>query len=118
MTLWPALDVGLHILASLVNIAGNIESVARGLRDSQTEVESHASWNGTEPNDDTPHLVHSKTTDSVAFSDSLGGQQGLLETSGDDKSDDSRTKLTDTLHGKDGAHHGTTPFGSSESVLS
>ena len=118
VTLWLALDVGLDILTGLVDITGNIKGVARSLGDGQTEVESNASWNGTEADDDTPHLVNSKSTDTVAGRHSLGRQQGLLETSGDDKSDDGCSELANTLHGEDRAHHGTTPFGSSESVSS
>ena len=61
--------------------------------------------------DDTPHLINSKLADTSA-SGCLGGRlKGLLETRRDDQSDDSSGELTDTLHGKDSVHHGSSPLG-------
>lgn len=98
----------------LLNIALNIESVARSLWDGKTEVKSNATWDGTETDKDTPHLVDSKTADTTAVTVSSGGSERTLEALGDDKHDKSTSHLTNTLHGEDGTHHGSTPLGGSE----
>lgn len=51
--------VGLNIRNGLLRIAGNIKSVARSLRDGETEVQGNATGNGTKTDDNTPHLVNS-----------------------------------------------------------
>lgn len=109
-----AVEVGLGVSVSLDNVAGNIEGVARSLRNGQTVVESNASGDGTETDDDTPHLVDGELADTIASSRGLGGQERLLETGSDNESDDTSSELTDTLHGEDGAHHGTAPLSGSE----
>ena len=107
-------EVGLDIGASLDNIARDIEGVAGGLGDSQTVVESNAARHGTETDDHAPHLVDSNATDAAALVDSIGGEEGLLEAGCDNKRHDTSSKLADTLHGEDGAHHGTAPLGGCE----
>lgn len=109
-----AVEVGLGVSVGLDNVTGNVEGVARSLGDGKTVVESNASGNGTETNDDTPHLVNGKLADTVASSRVLGSQKRLLETGSDDESNDTSSELTNTLHGEDGTHHGTAPLGGSE----
>ena len=127
-TLSGTRKVGLDIRATLDNIAGDIESVARSLWDGETEVEGNASWNSTHSNDDTPHLVDSKVADTIASSlsgdrgsnaassswNSAGALKRLLEANSDNESDDTSGELTETLVGEDSSHHGTSPLGGSE----
>ena len=117
MTLGFTLDVSLGVFTGLLNIASHIEGVPRRLGDGQTEVESNASRNSAETDDDTPHLVNGQTANTATGSGSFGGHQGFLETRSNDESDDGRRKLTDSLHGKDGSHHGASPFRRSESAI-
>lgn len=109
-----ASEVGLGVLITLDNVAGNIEGVARSLGDGKTEVQGDAARNSAEADDNTPHLVDGETADTTAVGDGRSSQERLLETLSDDQADDTSGELADTLHGEDGAHHGTTPFGSSE----
>jgi hypothetical protein len=46
-----------------------------------------------------------------------GTLEGRLEAECEEHHDESGDKLTDTLHGKDGSHHGTTPLGGSEPAM-
>jgi len=116
VTLCFALHVGLGVLAGLLDIASDIESVARGFRDGQTVVQRNAAWHSTEADDHTPHLVDRKTADTTTVRGVAGGLKRLLEASSNDESNDGGAELSDTLHGKHRAHHGTPPFGGSESV--
>lgn len=114
VTVVLAVEVGLGVSVGLDNVTGNVEGVARSLGDGETVVESNASGNSTETNDDTPHLVNGELADTIASSRVLGSQKGLLEAGSDDKSNDTSGELTNTLHGEDGTHHGTAPLGGSE----
>jgi len=117
-TLGLAGDVCLDIGAGLDDIAADIESVTRSLGDGKTVVKGNAARNGTKTDDDTPHLVDSERADTVAGGRVLASDKGLLEAGSDDESDDTSSELSNTLHGEDTAHHGSTPFGSSESGIS
>lgn len=46
----------------------------------------------------------------------LGRLEGFLESSCHDQSHHGSGELTNALHGKDGAHHGTTPLGACKPV--
>ncbi len=116
VTLGFALHVRLGIFAGFLDVASDIESVARGFGDGQTVVQGDAARDGTEADDDTPHLVHRQTTDATTVGGSLGGLQRLPEASRQDQGDDGRGELTDTLHGKHGTHHRTSPLGGGEPV--
>jgi hypothetical protein len=71
-------------------------------------------WRALYLHDDTPHLVNSKLADTSA-SGCLGGRlKGVLEAGGNDQSNDGSCELTNTLHGEDGVHHGSSPLGGSE----
>ena len=110
VTLRFTLHIGLGVLAGLLNVPGNIKGVARSFRDGETVVESDASWNGTEADNYTPHLIDGKTADTAAFGRAGGRQEGLLEARGDDKSNHGGGELANTLHGENGTHHGASPF--------
>ena len=92
------------------------KSVARRLWDRESVIESDAAWNSAKANDDTPHLVNGKLTDAIAIANSLGGFQGVVEARHDNESNNGGGELADTLHGKDGTHHRTSPLGCSESA--
>ena len=109
-----AVEVSLGVGVGLDDIAGDIEGVTRSLGDGKAVVEGNASGDGTETNDDTPHLVNGKLADTVTSGGVLAAEEGLLEADGDDESDDTSSELTNTLHGEDGTHHGTAPLGGSE----
>lgn len=106
--------VGLDVGAGLDNVAGDVKGVTRGLGNGQAVVESNAAWNSTEADDHTPHLVDSDATDATALVDTRCGKKRLLEADSDDERHDAGGELANTLHGENGAHHGTTPLGSSE----
>jgi hypothetical protein len=103
--------VGFDVLDGLLGVAGYIESITWCLGDGETEVQGDAAWDGTKTDYDTPHLVDSELADARAVSDGLRGRERVLEAGGDDECDDGGGELADTLHGKDGSHHGSTPFG-------
>lgn len=109
-----AAEVGLDIGAGLDDVARHIECVAGSLRDRQAVVESNAARYSTEADDHTPHLVDCLAADTVAVGVRLRGKQRLLEASSDNERDDTGSELTNTLHGEDGTHHGTTPLGRCE----
>lgn len=119
-TLGGASEVSLDIRTTLDDVPGDIEGVARSLGNGQTEVEGDGARNCTHSNDDTPHLVDGLEADAIARSDdsggvlAVGGQERLLEPNGDNQSDETGSKLTETLHGKDGSHHSASPLGGSE----
>lgn len=48
----------LDIISSLLDITLNIHSKTRGFRNGKTEVESYASGNAAETDEDAPHLVY------------------------------------------------------------
>ena len=101
-------NVGFGVFATLLNITSDIESIARSLGDGQAVVESDAARNSTESDDGTPHLVGRFSTDAVAAGEVWSGRQGSLETDNSDQGEDTGGKLTDTLHGEDGAlEHGS-----------
>ena len=112
--LWLVVEVGLDVGTGLDNITGDIKGVTRSLWNGKTVVEGDATWNGTESDDDTPHLVNGKTANTAAVADVLSAHERLLETGSDDEGNDTSTELTKTLHGEDGTHHGTSPAGGSE----
>lgn len=106
-----AVNVSLGVGTGLDNIALDVEGVAGSLGDGETVVKGNASGDSAETDDDAPHLVHSKTTDTIAVLDGLGGLERLFEARDDDEGDDTGGELTETLHGEDGSHHGTSPLG-------
>lgn len=114
MPLTLALYVGFYIFLAFLDIASDIKGVAGSFRDGQTIVEGDTSWDGTEPNDDTPRLVDRELANTTAVGDFLGGLERFFETRRTDERDDGRGELADTLHGEDGAHHSTSPFRSSK----
>lgn len=114
LALRDAGHVGLDIAAGLGDIAGNIEGVTGSLGDGKTVVESNAARDGTETDDDTPHLVSGEKAITLASALALGRLEGALETSSDNQSDDTSEELADTLHGEDGTHHGSSPLGGRE----
>src|ERR1700753_4208181 len=81
---------------------------------SQTEVQGDAAWNGTKTDDNTPHLINCQLANTVAFSNSLGSFQGVVEARDDDQGNNGSSELTNALHGEYGSHHGTSPLGGSE----
>lgn len=116
VTLGVAKLVSFDILAGLVDITSDIEGIAGSLRNGETEVKRHAAWHSTETNDDTPHLVNGKLANTTTFGNGFGRLERFLEASGDDEGDDGSCELTNTLHGKHASHHGSSPFGGSESA--
>jgi hypothetical protein len=109
-----ASHVGTDILIGLDDITSNIKSITGGFRDSQTIVESNTGRDSTEADDNTPHLVYGELANTRALAHGARSLQGLLEADSHDQGDKRSRELTDTLHGKDGAHHSTTPFGRRE----
>jgi len=67
-TLGLAIHVCVNILSSLLDITSNIESVTRSLGNGETVVESDASGDGTETDENTPHLVNGQLADTTAGS--------------------------------------------------
>lgn len=109
---WLAVKVRSGILIGLLNVTLDIESVAWSLWDGETVVEGDATWDGTETNDDTPHLVDGEHADTGTGIVGWGRLKGASETSSNDQGHDSSSKLAETLHREDGTHHGTSPLGS------
>jgi hypothetical protein len=60
-------NVSLCILARFLDVLGNLEYVSWSLRDGEKETEGEAAWNGSEADDDTPHLVDCQSTDATAL---------------------------------------------------
>nr|POE48707.1 hypothetical protein CFP56_38803 [Quercus suber] len=119
-TLGGSGQVGLDVGTTLDDVPGDIEGVAGSLGDGEAVVEGDAAGDGTEADDDTPHLVDRDTAHAAAVGLGRDGAhlQGrlerALEPSRDDEGDDAGAELTETLHGEDGAHHGPAPFGGRE----
>jgi hypothetical protein len=91
----------IYVGVGLLNVASNIECVAGSLRNSEAEVESANGWDDTDADQSAPHLV-----DSVTAFTSAGGVRGCLvelalKSSGQADHDNSASKLTEALHGKD-----------------
>ncbi len=114
MTFPLALHVSLDIFAALFDVTGNIEGIAGGFRNGEAEVEGNAAGNGAKANDDSPHLVDGQSANTTALARGFPGHERFLEATGDDESDDGGRELADALHGEDGTHHRTTPFGGGE----
>jgi hypothetical protein len=64
--------------------------------------------------DDTPHLIHSQLANTSAGGSFGTSKERLLEAGSDDQSKDSSSELTNTLHGENSVHHGSSPFRGSE----
>jgi hypothetical protein len=64
--------------------------------------------------DDTPHLIHSQLANTSAGGGLGTSKKRLLEAGSDDQGDDSSSELTNTLHGENRVHHGSSPFCGSE----
>lgn len=77
-------------------------------------VEGNASGDSSEANKCSPHLVNSNLAISSAALCIGSLLKRRLEAESEEHHDKSCDKLADTLHGKDGSHHGTSPLGSSE----
>lgn len=113
-TLGLGRQVGLDIRTALDDIAGDVEGVAGSLGDGEAEVEGDAARNGTETNDHTPHLVDSDTADTTALARCTRCKKRLFEAGSHNESDQTSSKLADTLHGEDGSHHSASPLRGSE----
>lgn len=111
-----AASIGLDVKGSLFYVSSHIEGVARGLGDGETEIKSEAARHSTEPNQGPPHFVDGDGADASAGGIGGGRGQRLLEAESDEQHDESSDKLADTLHGENGTHHGTTPFGGCKST--
>ena len=96
-----AAEVCLDIRASFDDIAGDVESVARCLGDSEAVIEGDATWDSAETNNHTPHLVDCKSARAHAGGAVRGNLKGFFETSGDNDGHDSSGELAKTLHCKD-----------------
>jgi hypothetical protein len=104
----------LGVLIGLLNITGDVESVTGGFGDGEAEVQSDAGWHNTDTNQSTPHSVDGDLA--FASAGSIAGSLVDLVLEAGDKAqhDESTTKLTESLHGEDGTHHGTSPLGGSK----
>ena len=115
---WVALclsfQVRLGVLACLFDVTGDIKSVTRSLRNSETIVESNATWDGTKTNYNSPHLVNSKLADASASSGGRTGDKRFFEASGYNQCNDCSCELAETLHGEHGVHHSSSPLCGSE----
>lgn len=77
-------------------------------------VKGNASRNSTEADKSTPHLVNGDLAVAGAVGYAGSTLELGLEAEGNEQHDESTSELTNTLHGKDSRHHGTTPLGSRE----
>ena len=109
-----AVKVSSGILVGLLDVAGNIEGVSRSLWNGKTVVECNATWDGTETDDNAPHLVDGEHADASAGLVGSGRLKRTLKSSSDDETHESGGELSETLHREDSTHHGTSPFGGSE----
>jgi len=114
VTLGLSIHVGFGVCAGLLNIPGDVEGISGSLRNSETVVECDTTWNGTKSNNYALHLVYGKLAVTGASGCLSSGLEGPFETSSNNQRNDSSCELANTLHGKHGVHHGTSPFGSSK----
>ena len=97
------------VSSGLFDLIRDIEGVSWGFWNGQSEVEGKQTWDGTETNDDSPHLVTCFDTSwaTVAGADNVK----LVLVAGDtDNGDNTSHQLTPTLVGKDSTHDCTSPF--------
>ncbi len=78
-----ACKVCFRIFAAFLNITRHIEGVSRSLRNGKPEVQRNAAGDGTETDDDAPHLVDRKSTVANTRCLGLAEEQRLLEANGD-----------------------------------
>jgi hypothetical protein len=104
----------LGVLVGLLDITGNVEGVTRSLGDSETEVQSDTGGDNTDTDQSTPHPVDGNLAFAVAGSIVAGLVDLVLEAGDEAKHDKSSAKLTESLHGEHGTHHGTSPLGGGE----
>lgn len=78
-------------------------------------VKGNASWDSTAADECSPHLVNSNATFTVTDLDGGSRLKLRFEAERCEKHDEGGSQLTNTLHGKDGGHHCSTPLGGSES---
>lgn len=113
-TLSLAIDVSLNIFLRTLNIAGHIKGITGCLGNGEAVVQSDATGNGTETNEDSPHLVDGLGAVAGAVGGLGGVDERALEAQSDEEHDKGGTELAETLHGKDSTHHGSTPLGRRE----
>ena len=113
-TLGMTLEVGLDVLAGLLDVPGDVKGISGRLRDGQAIVKGDTAGHGAEADNDAPHLVDGLAADAAAVGGILAGLERFLEAGGDDEGNQGGDELTDALHGEDGAHHGSSPFGGGE----
>ena len=77
-------------------------------------VKSNASRDSTAADQGTPHLINSDGAFTRALGDLGSTLKMLLHAKSGEEHDQSSDQLTNTLHGEDGTHHGSTPLSSSE----
>lgn len=77
-------------------------------------VESDAGGNGAKADQGSPHLVDGNLARTGAAANIRGLFELGLEAESQEHHDESGNELANALHGKDGAHHGSTPLGGSE----
>jgi hypothetical protein len=107
-------NVLLSISGGLLDVAGNIKSVARSLGNGEAVVEGEAGGDDTDTDKGAPHLVYSNLAVAGAGVVTSRTRERVLESGDEAKHNKGTAKLTETLHGKDSAHHGTAPLGGSE----
>jgi hypothetical protein len=111
-----ARDVLLDILIRLLNIASDIESVARSLGDGETVVKSDTGGNDTETDQSAPHLVNGNLAlvRRAALRVRCSLLELALEASYKTDHDNTTAELSKTLHGEHSTHHSATPLGGSK----
>lgn len=95
---------GGDITLGLVQVVLDIEDETGGLGDGQTEVDGDQGRQASETDENAPDIVQV-----------LGvGNDGVLEGSKEDDGNNTGSKITESLHGKDSGHHGTAAVGGGE----
>lgn len=116
--IWLALgltfEIGFRVGGGFLHVHLHVKGVAGGFGDGEAVVEGDATGHGTEADEDTPHLVDGHAAVAGAGCEGGGWFEGFLEAEGDEEHDEGGAELAETLHGEDGAHHGTAPFGGGE----
>ncbi|KAH3662001.1 hypothetical protein OGAPHI_006182 [Ogataea philodendri] len=102
------------VSCSLFNLSGNVKGVSWGFWDGQSEVKSNQTWDTSETNDDSPHLVTSSDTVTGTLSRGVCDNQNIFVAGNTNNGDNTGKKLTPTLVGKHSTHDGTSPFGGGE----